>query len=102
MTEEKEKPKSPKGVSRREFIAGTVGGVVVGAVVGAAAGSIGFPKTVTQTTTQTQTQTQTVTATTTTGWVPIPSKWDLTADVVVIGAGGAGFPAALAAQAAGA
>jgi len=43
-----------------------------------------------------------VTSTTTTGVVPIPSTWDLTADVVVIGAGGAGLPAALAAQAAGA
>lgn len=33
---------------------------------------------------------------------PVPAKWDLTADVVILGAGGAGLPAALAAQEGGA
>lgn len=76
-SESSEKPKEikkKKGITRREFIAGTVGGVVVGAAVGATAGSLGFPKTVTQTetetqiatTTQTATQTQTATETETT------------------------------------
>jgi len=57
--------KKKSGVSRREFIAGTVGGVVVGAVVGAAAGSLGFPKTITQTLTETATKTATALETTT-------------------------------------
>jgi aerobic-type carbon monoxide dehydrogenase small subunit (CoxS/CutS family) len=61
--EETKNPKPRKGISRRQFIAGTVGGVVVGAVAGAAAGSLGFPKTITQTETATQTQTKTATAT---------------------------------------
>jgi len=103
MTEEKkestvtEKPK--QGVSRRQFIAGTVGGVVVGAVVGAATGSLGFPKTITKTSTETTTQTTTV-ATTAQFW--LPSKWDYTADVVVVGYGGAGGAAAIEANDAGA
>jgi succinate dehydrogenase/fumarate reductase flavoprotein subunit len=120
MTEEqKEKPVAPqKGVSRREFIAGTVGGVVVGAVVGAATGSLGFPRTVTktqtetatQTTTQTATQTTTQTATQTTTQTTtsvttaqpwLPAKWDYTADVVVVGFGGAGAVAATTAAKAG-
>jgi carbon-monoxide dehydrogenase small subunit len=69
--EESKKAKSRKGISRREFIAGTVSGVVVGAVAGAAVGSLGFPRTVNQTETATQTktatqvQTQTATQTTT-------------------------------------
>jgi len=99
MNEEETKSETKRsGVSRREFIAGTVGGVVVGAVVGAAAGSLGFPKTVTQI----QTQTQTVTSVSTTTASAVPSKWDLTADVVVIGSGAAGLPAAIAAKDAGA
>jgi hypothetical protein len=71
---------------------------VVGAVVGAAAGSLGFPKTITKV----QTQTQTVTSVSTTTATGLPATWDLTADVVVIGAGAAGMVAALAAQAKGA
>ena len=51
--------KKKKGITRREFIAGTVGGVVVGAAAGAVVGSLGFPKTTTQTQTQTVTQTAT-------------------------------------------
>ena len=74
-----------------------MGGVVVGAVVGAAAGSLGFPKTTTQTTTTTQTQTQTVLSQ---PW--LPAKWDQTADVVVLGYGGAGAVTAIAAHDAGA
>lgn len=91
--------KKKSGVSRREFIAGTVGGVVVGAVVGAAAGSLGFPKTVTQTTTQTTTQTS-VSTVTAQPW--LPAKWDYTADVVIAGTGGAGLSAAITASDAGA
>ena len=98
MTQEEnmEKNKKKSGVSRREFIAGTVGGVVVGAVVGAAAGSIGFPKTVTQT------LTQTTTATTTAVSQPwMPTSWDYVADVVVVGGGAAGLSAAYEAANAG-
>ena len=104
---------SKSKVSRRQFVAGTVGGLVVGAVVGAAAGSVGFPKTntttetsiVNQTSTQTQTQTVTGPTTTTTATqtiapnlvLSIPSTWDYTADVVIVGSGGAGHGAALGA-----
>jgi len=87
--------KKRPGVSRREFIAGTVGGLVVGAVAGAAAGSLGFPKTITQTLTQTQTQTVT-------SAVGIPSTWDYSADVVIMGGGTTGLSAALEAVGAGA
>jgi gas vesicle protein len=97
--EEKTKPSGKSsGVSRREFLAGTVGGVVVGAAVGAAAGSLGFPKTITKI----QTQTQTVTSVSTTTASMVPSKWDLSADIVIIGAGCAGMTAAIAARASGA
>ena len=78
-----EKPKESKKVTRRQFIAGTVGGVVVGAAIGAAAGSLAFPSTVTSK-----------------PW--LPAKWDYTADVVVVGFGGAGGAAAYEATAAGA
>jgi hypothetical protein len=100
MTQEENKDQSEKrpGVSRREFIAGTVGGLVVGAVVGAAAGSVGFPKTVTQTMTQTATQTTTAT-TTAQPW--LPAKWDYTADVVIVGDGFAALNAAISAHDAG-
>ena len=105
------------GVSRRQFVAGTVGGVVVGVVVGAAAGSLGFPKTVTSTTTATSTSTQTSTSTatltststatlvstvTSTLVAGLPTSWDQTTDVVVIGSGGAGLAAALGALESGA
>ena len=99
MNEEETKSETKRsGVSRREFIAGTVGGVVIGAVVGATAGSLGFPKTVTQIQTQTQTQTQTTTAVSQ-PW--LPASWDYTADVVVVGFGGAGAVASLVAAQAG-
>ena len=93
MTEVKDKTTTTNGVSRREFIAGTVGGVVVGAVVGAAAGSLGFPKTVTKMETTTQTTTSVTTAQ---PW--LPAKWDQTADIVVVGYGGAGAVAAIEAH----
>jgi succinate dehydrogenase/fumarate reductase flavoprotein subunit len=92
-------------VSRRQFVAGTVGGLVVGAVVGAAAGSVGFPKTNTTTETSTQVQTTTlpvVTSTTTSVSQPwLPASWDDAADVVVVGFGGAGGVAAMYAAKAG-
>jgi len=90
--EERERTKQRTGVSRREFITGTVGGVIVGAVVGAATGSLGFPKTITQTTTQTTTATTTATSTAQ-PW--IPASWDDEADVVVCGCGAVGAPAAI-------
>jgi len=103
MTEEKKesKPAAPASASRRQFIVGTVGGLVVGAAVGAAAGSLGFPKTVTKIQTQTQTQTATSTTTSSTTF-GIPTTWDYTADVVIMGAGTAGLSAALEAAAGGA
>jgi len=92
-----------KKVSRRNFVAGTVGGLVVGAVAGVAIGEIGFP--------QTKTTTQTVT---TTKQVPqsysfltpldIPAssiKETVSADVVVLGAGISGCAAAASAAEAG-
>ena len=98
MTEEnKDQNKKRSGVSRREFITGTVGGVVVGAVVGAAAGSLGFPKTITQTLTQTTTQTSVSTV-----QPGMPAKWDYSADVVVLGAGIAGLTSAIEAATQGA
>jgi len=91
MTEEQKIEPTKKGISRRQFIAGTVGGLVVGAVGGAAAGAFGFPTKVTQTETQTSTLQP---------W--LPASWDYTADVVVVGFGGAGGAAAYEATAAGA
>jgi hypothetical protein len=95
MTEETKPDQTKKQptVSRREFIAGTVGGIVVGAVVGAATGSLGFPKTVTQVETTTETATTTFTVE---PW--LPAKWDYTADVVIVGFGFAGQAAAIAAH----
>lgn len=100
MSEDSKQPEvdAAKRASRRQFITGTVGGLVVGAVVGAAAGSQGFPKTITKTQTETSTTTQTSTQTIAPNLiVSIPTTWDYTADVVVIGSGGAGHAAALGA-----
>jgi fumarate reductase flavoprotein subunit len=102
MSSPPEKPKS----TRREFLAG-VAGAIVGLAVGAAAGSAAFPRKITETVTQTATQTieRTATATVTqtvTQKVEVkpwlPEKWDYETDVVVIGAGGAGLSAAIAAH----
>jgi hypothetical protein len=82
MTEET-RTETKKGISRRQFIGGTVGGLVIGAAAGAAAGSLGFPKT-----------------TTVQPW--IPTTWDQTADIVVVGFGFAGMASAIAAHDAGA
>ena len=83
MADEKENPEPKKGISRRQFLTGTVGGLVIGAAAGAAAGSLGFPKTITSQ-----------------PW--IPDTWDQTADVVVVGFGFAGQAAAITAHDAGA
>jgi hypothetical protein len=84
MTEQKENTEPKKNsVSRRQFIAGTVGGLVIGAAAGAAAGSLGFPKTVTAQ-----------------PW--LPATWDHTADIVVVGFGFAGQASAIVAHDAGA
>jgi len=81
MEKEEEKPQPTKGISRRQFVIGTIGGLAVGAAAGAAAGSLGFPVTKQP-------------------W--IPATWDKTADVVVIGFGFAGQSAAITAHDAGA
>ncbi len=101
-------------MSRRKFVAGVGGGLVIGAVAGAAIGAYGFPKTNTVTTTSVSTSTSTLPAVTSTvtqaatQTIPsnlvlsIPSTWDHTADVVVVGAGGAGLSAAVGALESGA
>jgi D-arabinose 1-dehydrogenase-like Zn-dependent alcohol dehydrogenase len=87
-------------VSRRKFVAGTVGGLAVGAVLGVAGGYLGAPnKTTTETATQVNTATQTMTSTVQ-PW--LPSTWDQTADVVVVGFGGAGAVSAIQAHNSGA
>ena len=65
---------------------------MVGAVAGAAAGSLGFPRTITESPPGSVSLPPSA----------VPSTWDLTADVVVIGAGAAGLAAAIMAQSAGA
>jgi succinate dehydrogenase/fumarate reductase flavoprotein subunit len=86
MTEEKDKKALSKtGVSRRTFLKTTVGGVAVGAAVLGATASLGLPKTATA------------------AKLPgVPSYWDLSADVVVLGHGFAGQMSAIAAAEAGA
>jgi hypothetical protein len=79
-----EKQKETRKITRRQFVVGTVGGVVVGAAIGAAAGSLAFP-------------------TIPSKYQPwLPSKWDDTADVVVVGYGGSGAVTAITAYDAGA
>ena len=92
------------GLSRRKFIAGTVAGLAVGAAVGVAGGYLGAPnKTTTETATQLNTATQTTTQTMTSTAQPwLPAKWDQTADVVVVGFGGAGAVSAIQAHNSGA
>jgi hypothetical protein len=99
MTEEKEsteQKKTKSGVSRREFITGTVGGVMAGAVAGASAGSLGFPKTVAAVSPQTPVSQQTGHQS------QVPTTWDKEADVIVCGSGATGLPATIAAAEAGA
>jgi succinate dehydrogenase/fumarate reductase flavoprotein subunit len=83
LTEEKQKPKPNTGITRRQFVTGTVGGLIVGAAAGAVTGSLGFPKTVTEK-----------------PW--LPATWDYTADIVVVGFGFAGQASAITAHDAGA
>lgn len=66
----------PKGTTRRKFIIGTAIGVAGAAALGSGVTLLLSPS---KTTAQSS----------------IPSKWDLTADVVVIGAGATGLPAAI-------
>jgi hypothetical protein len=96
---EKEETKKKEGMPRRQFLTGLGAGIVAGAVVGAGIGALGFPQTITKTITQSQTETETTTQTQTSSATSsnVPTSWDLTADVVVIGAGAAGHCAALAA-----
>ncbi len=82
---------------------------MAGAVIGAGVGALGFPQTITKNITSTQTQTETETQTETTtqsasAVLPsnIPTTWNQTADVVVIGYGGAGAVSAITAYDAGA
>jgi succinate dehydrogenase/fumarate reductase flavoprotein subunit len=82
MTEES-KEDVKKGFTRRQFIIGAASGVVVGATAGVAGGYLLSPKTP---------QSQIIS---------IPS-WDHTADVVVIGSGGAGLASAMGALESGA
>ena len=85
MTEETEKgTQDKKGISRRQFIVGTVGGIAVGAVAGFAGGYLSAPSTPTNQV------------------IELPSSWDQTADVVVVGGGIAGLSAAIEAAKAGA
>jgi predicted oxidoreductase len=72
-----------KGITRRKFIIGTAIGVAGAAALGSGVTLLLSPS---MTTTQSM----------------IPSKWDLTADVVVIGGGAAGLPAAIKAAVSGA
>jgi len=102
MTDDIEETKSSKGVSRRQFIAGTVGGVVMGAAATAAAGSLGIPRTVQAATPLAKTRGIEADPVMADFSSDLPSSWDLSADVVVVGGGGSGLPAALAAKAQGA
>ena len=80
MTDEKkESALSKPGVSRRTFLKTTVGGVAVGAAVLGATGSLGLPKTVNA------------------EYSGVPSYWDYSADVVVLGTGFAGQMSAITA-----
>jgi succinate dehydrogenase/fumarate reductase flavoprotein subunit len=98
MTEEKEKTKS--GVSRREFIAGTVGSAVaLGAMTSLIPGVTAATPAVEH---AAATAKQTTAAPKIAGPVSVPSSWDGVADVIVVGLGGAGSAAALTASAAGA
>jgi succinate dehydrogenase/fumarate reductase flavoprotein subunit len=98
---------SKSKISRRRFVAGTVAGVAVGAALGVTGGYLARGN-ATTTTTDTSTQTTTLPAVTSTltqtttvqPW--LPAKWDYTADVVVVGYGGAGAVAAISAHDAGA
>jgi 3-oxosteroid 1-dehydrogenase len=95
-------------VSRRKFIAGAAGAFVAGVAAGTALGSLGIPA-VTGGGASWRTATTKMTTTTarTQPYSPnlildIPSHWDYSADVVVVGAGGAGLSAALGALESGA
>ncbi|HYB45603.1 MAG TPA: FAD-binding protein, partial [Nitrososphaerales archaeon] len=80
MTDEKkESALSKPGVSRRTFLKTTVGGVAVGAAVLGATGSLGLAKTVNA------------------EYSGVPSYWDYSADVVVLGTGFAGQMSAITA-----
>jgi hypothetical protein len=104
MTEEKEKTKPTKGVSRREFIAGAVGSAaalgamttLVPGVAAAVPGASGGLKAASASAATGQDQP------TTTSQFWLPDHWDYQADVVCVGYGGAGATAAITACDAGA
>ena len=81
MTDEKEQTK--KGISRRQFIGTVAGTAVVGVAAGIAGGYLSAPSTPSNQV------------------IEVPSSWDKTADVVVVGGGVAGLSAAIAAVNAG-
>ena len=105
MTEEVEgnieQTKSSSGISRRKFIKGTVGGVVLGAAAGGALLS-GLPSTVNAVRGPTLPSNEHGVDSVYQPVGPIPSTWDKTVDVLVVGSGGAGMCAAIEATVAGA
>ena len=88
-----------KGISRRKFVVGAAAGVAAAAAVGSVGTYLLKPTPAAVTTTETQTQTTTQTTTVQPG---LPSSWDYTADVVVVGGGIAGLSASIEARKAGA
>ncbi|MEM3400393.1 MAG: FAD-dependent oxidoreductase, partial [Nitrososphaerota archaeon] len=85
-----------KKVSRRTVV-GTIAAGIIGLIVGGVAGSQAFPREVTKevertvTTTRTETKVEEVKP-----W--LPAKWDMEADVIIVGGGGAGLAAAITAH----
>jgi succinate dehydrogenase/fumarate reductase flavoprotein subunit len=97
----KNKDEEKKALSRREFLKDT-GMVVGGAALTMGALSLAGCAPEAETTTVTAPGTTVTTTKTETATPWLPSKWDYEADVVVVGAGGAGLAAAIEAHDAGA
>jgi flavocytochrome c len=91
MSEER---KGEKKVSRRGVVGAITAGIA-GLIVGGVIGSQAFPREITKT--------ETVTTTTTKTEVKevkpwLPERWDIEADIVIVGGGGAGLAAAITAH----